>query len=81
MDGGAGTDTLRLEDTGILDAQQLLSMIELEPRSAQPQILPDGRLSVAGVIGSITIHGETITLRNMEFIELGDYEYVEGRRS
>ncbi|MBU8537269.1 calcium-binding protein [Falsiroseomonas tokyonensis] len=81
VNGGQGTDTLRLEDTGILDAQQLLAAIELEPGSAQPQILPDGRLSVAGVVGSVTIHGETISFRNMEFIELGGYEYVAGRRS
>lgn len=81
VDGGKGTDTLRLEDTGILSAQQLLSLIELEPGSRAPQITPDGRLSVAGVIGSVTVHGETISFRNLEFIELGGFEYVEGRRS
>jgi Ca2+-binding RTX toxin-like protein len=81
IDGGQGADTLRLEDTGILTPQQLMSMIELEPGSRAPQVMADGRLSVAGVTGSLTIFGETISFRNMEYIELGGYEYAPGRQS
>lgn len=78
VDGGAGTDTLRIEDTG-MTPQQLLAAIVPEPGSLPPRLDPDGRICLAGVTGSITIAGESIRFANLEWLVAGDYTWYRGR--
>lgn len=68
----ASTDTLRLELTG-MTPEQLVAAMTLREGSAQPSI-QDGWIDVTGVVGSITIGGETIHFSEFERLELATSE-------
>ena len=67
-DSSGGVDTLRLELTG-LTPEQLIAAMTLAEGSAQP-VIQDGWIDVTGVVGSITIGGETIQFSQFERLEL-----------
>lgn len=64
IDGGAGADTLLIDMTEI-SLEDVLAAITLAPGSAQPTIV-DGGISLAGVTGTLTIGGSTISFTNLE---------------
>lgn len=69
IDGGAGADTLRLEDSRHSIAQ-ILDRIVADPGSRGPAMTDDGRIYVQGVTGSLTIDGQVIRFANLEYIEV-----------
>jgi Ca2+-binding RTX toxin-like protein len=68
VDGGTGTDTLRLDRMDITP-QQLLDAIRVDPGSRQPTLTADGRVDVTGVTGRVVLAGATIDFRNLDYIE------------
>jgi hypothetical protein len=77
--GGPGSDTLRVEMTG-MTAGQFLAAIAIDPpgdgddRLAITLEVVDGKVNVSGLSGSITIGGEVIRFSEIEHIELAGWE-------
>lgn len=65
VDGGEGTDRLIIDATEI-SLEEVLAAITLAPGSAQPTIVDGAYISLAGVSGTLTIGGSTITFTNLE---------------
>jgi Ca2+-binding RTX toxin-like protein len=69
IDGGAGTDTLRLADSRYSIAD-VLARITADPGSRTPAMTDDGRIYVQGVTGTLTIDGQAVRFANLEYIEV-----------
>jgi Ca2+-binding RTX toxin-like protein len=69
ISGGNGTDTLVVNVPG-MTLDQLLAGLTWDPRGPTPAIV-DGAIDLTGIVGTLTIGGETIRFLGLERLQIG----------